>query len=128
MSRRKKPGTPRKTTIPSEVVSSVTRYIQAEFKKRDSADYLDVFVIAQQCYVYLETGDKARDAFGRPLPKPRVTTSSTTHKPLGRLKYLGSTRPWEFHPYRWSDEVWDDDEFRQTGSLEDLVDMLLFKT
>lgn len=127
MSRRKKPGTPGKTTIPREVVSSVTKYVQAEFKKCDSAEFSDVFVVAQQCFIYVETADKARDTFGRPLPKPRVTTSSTTLKPLGRLKYLGRTGEWEFHPYLWSDEIWEDDEFRQRGSLEDLVDIMLFK-
>ncbi|HEY3448461.1 MAG TPA: hypothetical protein VGK67_19050 [Myxococcales bacterium] len=125
MSRRKKPGTPGKTTLPRDVVSAVTEFVQAEFKKRGSADYLDVFVVAQQCFIYLETADKAREAFGRPLPKPRVTTSSTTHSPLGRLKFLGTTERWEFQPYRWSDELWEDVEYRQVGTLDDLVDMML---
>ena len=98
MSRRKKPGTPGKTTVPREVVSAVTKYVQAEFKKRGFADYLDVFVVAQQCFIYVETGGKVHDAFGRPLAKPRVNTSSTAHTPLGRLKYVGSAERWELHP------------------------------
>ena len=126
MSRRKKPGTPGLTTIPREIVSAVTKRIQADFKKRGCDDYLYVFVVAQQCYLYVETRDRPRNlSGGPPPPKPRVTTSSTTHTPLGRLKFLGSAERWEFHPYKWSDELWDDEECFQVGTLDDMLAAML---
>jgi hypothetical protein len=128
MGRRKKPGTPGKKTIPREIVSAVTKRIQSEFKRRGCDDYLDVFVIAQQCYIYVETHPKQRDLFGGPPPpKPRVTTSSTTHHPRGRLRYLGNAERWELQPYRWSDELWDDEEGLEFGTLDELLDSILFR-
>lgn len=84
MGRRKKPGTPGKTTIPAEIVSRVTRRLVAEFTKREYHLDHNLFVVPQQCYLYLEV---ERKEFGTLRPRPLIHRSSTTHIPLGRLKF-----------------------------------------
>jgi len=116
MGRARKPGTLGKTTIPTDVVSKVTERLLREFRKRRYDDY-HLFVIPQQCYLYLEVRRKREDDDD---PHPPVTRSSTTHKPLGRLKYVGQMRKWEFHPYLWSDEWWDHESI-ETGTPEFLL-------
>ena len=60
------------------------------------------------------------EAPGGSRPAPPVTKSSTTHKPLGRLKFLGKMRKWEYHPYLWSDEWWDEHDWER-GTLETIL-------
>jgi len=115
--RRKKPGTPGKTTIPPGIVLSVTRRLLAEFTKRGYHVDHHLFVVPQQCYLYLEV---ERKEFGARGPRPPINRSSTTHTPLGRLKFLGNAMKWEYQPYRYSDEYWDDRE-TEIGTPEDLI-------
>ena len=117
MGHARKPGTPGRTTIPPDVVSRVTERLLREFTKFHYDDDYHLFIIPQQCYLYLEARWKREEDDD---PHPPVTKSSTTHKPLGRLKYLGQMRKWEFHPYRWSDEWWDH-KSTETGSPEFLL-------
>ena len=117
MGHRKKPGAPVRTTIPAEIVSSVTRRLLAEFTKRRYHMDHHLFVVAQQCYLYLEV---ERKEFGTPRSRPPVNRSSTTHIPLGRLKFMGTAQRWEYQPYRYSDEYWDDRDTEQ-GTPEDLM-------
>jgi len=91
----RKPGAPGRTTIPPEVVARATERLLREFRKRRYDDDYHLFIVPQQCYLYLEVRWKREDDDD---PNPPVTKSSTTHKPLGRLKYLGQMRKWEFHP------------------------------
>jgi len=115
--RRKKPGSPGKTTIAPEIVSRVTRRLVAEFTKRGYHADHNLFVVPQQCYLYLEVQRKEFGALG---PRPPIHRSSTTHIPLGRLKFLGGAAEWEYQPYRYSDEYWDDRDV-QIGTPEDLI-------
>lgn len=117
MGRRKKPGTPGKTTIPPEIVSSVTRRLLTEFTKRGYQVDHHLFVVPQQGFLYIEV---ERKEFGARGPRPPVNLSSTVHIPLGRLKFMGSAEKWEHQPYRYSDEYWDDRE-TETGTPEDLM-------
>ncbi len=117
MSHRKKPGTPGKMTIPHQIVSSVTRRLLAEFRKRRFHMDHHLFVIPQQGFLYLEVQRKEWGARGS---RPPVNLSSTSHLPLGRMKYLGTSEKWEFEPYRYSDEYWDDRE-TDVGTPEDLI-------
>jgi hypothetical protein len=117
MGHARKPGAPGRTTIPPEVVAKATERLLREFRKFHYDDDYHLFIIPQQCYLYLEVRWKREDDDD---PDPPVTKSSTTHKPLGRLKYVGRMRRWEFHPYLWSDEWWDH-KSRETGSLEYLL-------
>jgi hypothetical protein len=117
LGRSKKPGAPGKTTIPPEVVSSVTKRLLAEFRKRRYHMDHHLFVVAQQGYLYLEA---ARKEWGASGPRPPINRSSTTHIPLGRLRFLRDGEAWEFQPYRFSDEYWDDRE-TEVGIPEDLV-------
>jgi hypothetical protein len=115
--RRKKPGTPGKTTIPPAIVSFVTRRLVAEFTKRGYHLDHHLFVVLQQCFLYLEV---ERKEFGTLGPRPPVNRSSTIHIPLGRLKFLGSAAKWEYQPYRYADECWDDRE-AEIGTPEELI-------
>lgn len=117
MGRRKKPGTPGKTTIPPEIVSSVIRRLSNEFGKRGYDIDHNLFVVPQQCYLYLEV---ERKEFGSKKRRPPINLSSTTHIPLGRLKFMGGTEKWEYQPYRYSDEYWDDRD-TEVGTPEDLM-------
>ena len=76
-----------------------------------------LFIVPQQCYLYLEV---ARKEFGERGPRPPINLSSTTHAPLGRLKFMGNAEKWEYQPYRWSDEYWDDRDV-ELGTPEDLM-------
>ena len=117
MGRRKKPGTPGKTTILAEIVSRVTRRLVAEFTKRGHHMDHNLFVVPQQCYLYLEV---ERKEFGTRGPRPPITKSSTIHKPLGRLKFMGNAKSWEYQPYRYSDAYWDH-RWTERGTPEDLL-------
>ena len=117
MGHAKKPGTPGRTTIPPEVVSKVTARLLREFRKFHYDFDYHLFIIPQQCYLCLEVRWKREDEED---PDPPITKSSTTHKPLGRLKYLGQMREWDFHLYRWSDEWWDHGSVER-GSPEHLL-------
>ena len=117
MGRRKKPGTPGKTTIPPDIVSRVTRRLVAEFTKRGYHMDHNLFVVPQQCYLYFEV---ERKEFGSLGPQPPINRGSTTHFPLGRLKFLGSAKEWEYQPYRYSDEYWDERDV-EIGTPEDLI-------
>jgi hypothetical protein len=114
---RKKPGAPGKTTIPPKIVSSVTERLWAEFAKRGYLVDHHLFIIPQQCYLYVEV---QRKEFGSSEPQPPITRSSTTHIPLGRLKFLGTADRWQHQPYRYSDEGWDD-RVTELGTPEDLM-------
>jgi len=115
--RRIKPGTPGKTTIPPKIVSSVTECLWTEFTKREYHLDHHLFIIPQQGYLYVEV---KRKEFGSPEPQPPITQSSTTHLPLGRLKFMGTAAQWEYQPYRYSDETWDD-RGTERGTPEDLM-------
>ena len=117
MGRSRKPGTPGRRTIPPEIVSDVTRRLVATFRRFGYDVVYDLFVIPQQCYLYVEVKRREPGSAG---PRPPITRSSTTHLPLGRLKYLCDGGKWEFHPYTWSDETWDERSVER-GSPEDLM-------
>jgi len=76
-----------------------------------------LFIVPQQGFLYLEV---ERKEFGARGPRPPIDRSSTTHLPLGRLKFLGSPESWEFQPYRYSDEYWDHRD-TEIGTPEDLM-------
>lgn len=123
MGRSKKPGAPGKTTIPPEVVFSVTTRLLAVFHESGfDTDYY-LFVVPQQCYLYVETREMPT---GCSLPVPPITKGSTTHKPLGRLKYVGTTEDWVCQPYSWADEFWND-QGTERGCPEDLMSGMLLK-
>ncbi len=117
MGRRRKPGTPGKTMIPPETVSSVTQRLLAEFTKREFHLDHHLFAVPQQCYLYVEV---KRMEFGVTEPPLPVNSSSTTHIPLGRMKFLGNAESWELQPYRWSDECWDQ-RSAEVGTPEELM-------
>ena len=117
MGRRKKPGTPGRTTIPLQIVSAVTDRLGAEFSARKYHLDHHLFVVPQQDYLYVEV---RRKEFGSPEPRPAVDRGSTTHLPLGRLKFMGTADEWQYQPYRYSDECWDD-RGMETGSPESLL-------
>lgn len=117
MGHRKKPGTPGKTTIPSRIVVSVTERLWAGFTQRKYHLEHRLFIIPQQCYLYVEV---QRKKLGSIEPQPPITRSSTTHIPLGRLKFMGTADRWQYQPYRCSDECWDD-RGTELGPPEDLM-------
>ncbi|MBI4564835.1 MAG: hypothetical protein HY716_09115 [Planctomycetes bacterium] len=117
MGHRKKPGTPGKTTIPAEVVASVTKRLLDVFTGREYHLDHHIFIIPQQCYLYVEVERKEFGSRGR---RPPITRSSTTHIPLGRLKFMDRSDRWEYQPYRFSDEYWDDSD-TEKGAPEDLM-------
>ena len=117
MGHRKKPGAPNRTTIPAEIVSSATKRLLSVFRKRGYNKLHYIFIIPQQCYLYVEVESKPFDATG---PEPPMTKGSTTHKPWGRLKYTGNEKAWVYQPYRWSDEYWDERNM-ESGTPEDLM-------
>ncbi len=104
MARRKKPGTPGKTTIPSNVVSSVTKRLLAAFVEMEFNQDFTLFIVAQQSYLYIEV---VRHPLGcGPGCAPTSPPSPSNHTPLGRLRHVSGDE-WEHHPYRWADEDWD---------------------
>ena len=117
MGRSRKPGTPGKTTIPAGIVAAVTKCLLAAFRKRGYEIDHHFFIIPQQCYLYVEV---ERKEFGTRGARPPITRSSTTHIPLGRLKFMETADRWEYQPYRYSDECWDERE-TEVGSPEDLM-------
>jgi len=124
MGHSKKPGTPGRTTIPAEIVTATTKRLLAVFTKRKFDLDHDLFVVPQQCYLYVEVQRRPYDAKGA---RPPITTSSTTHIPLGRLKFLGDAKKWEYQPYRWSDEFWDEGQ-AERGTPGDLMLAMLVDT
>jgi hypothetical protein len=100
--RAKKPGMPGKTTIPRETVSQIAQKLRSTFNRFQFHHEFHFVVVPQQCYLYLEVAP-VRD--GHPAPSP--DKGSTTHKPLGRLMYLGTPSEWEYQPYRRSNGGWD---------------------
>jgi hypothetical protein len=93
MSRRKKPGTPGNTTIPREVVSAVTMLVQAEFKKRGCADYLDVFVVARGAHlVHASHLLHVAEVAGTRQPGPAIFAARVAgpRRPLGTRQPLGT--------------------------------------
>ena len=50
----RKPGSPGKTTIPLRIVSAVTRRLLATFRRLGYDIDHDLFVIPQQCFLYVE--------------------------------------------------------------------------
>ncbi len=115
--RRKKPGTPGKTTIPADIVREATQRLVSTFRKWGYEVDHHLFVVPQQDFLYIEV---KRKEFGSGEPGPPITQGSTTHMPLGRLKFLGSADKWEHQPYRYGDECWDARD-TETGSPEDLM-------
>ena len=117
MGRSKKPGTPQRTTIPAEIVRISTKRLLTAFRKRGYEIDHHLFVVPQQCYLYVEV---QRKEFGSRDPRPPITRGSTTHMPLGRLKFLRRPDKWEYQPYRYSDECWDERD-TEIANLEDLM-------
>ena len=121
MGRSRKPGTPGRTTIPPKVTSDVTGRLVATFRRFGSCGVFDLFVIPQQCYLYVEVKRRVPGSAGTRPPIPR---SSTTHIPLGRLKYIDQGRDeaerWELQTTLWSDETWDERSVVR-GSPENLM-------
>ncbi len=124
MGRSKKPGAPGKTTVPPEIVASVTARLLAVFRERGYDTDHDLFIVPQQCFLYVEA---QRKLFGSRSPAPPVTTSSTAHKPLGRLKYLGNAEEWEWQPYLWTDEFWTTAVSSEGRPSTDARDAMLLK-
>ena len=58
MGRRKKPGTPGKTTIPAGIVSNVTDRLVAVFRERGYHHDYRLFIIPQQGYLYVEVEER----------------------------------------------------------------------
>lgn len=117
MGRRRKPGTPGRTTIPSDVVSAVTERLHAEFVKHGFDEDYDLFIVAQQSYLYIEV---ARHPLGCGADcKPASPPSPSSRTPLGRLRQVEGGE-WEHQPYRWADEDWDEKEVDQ-GTPEELL-------
>jgi hypothetical protein len=62
-----------------------------------------------------------RAEHGEDGPDPPIAKSSTTHKPLGRLRYDGDApEAWVLEPYKWSDEFWDEYD-AEAGTPESLM-------
>ena len=122
MSHSKKPGTPGKTTIPPEIVSAATMKLAACFRGKWFTSSHDLFVVPRQCYLYVETRRRQWDDAG---PRPPMDKDSTTHRPLGRLKYVGDPDVWEYHRYIWSNEYWDERLGVETGTIKQLVDVMI---
>lgn len=99
------------------IVASVTARLLAEFKRRRFHMDHHVFVVPQQCYLYVEV---KRKKWGSRETRPPIDRGSTTPIPRGRLKFLGTTEKWELQPYRFSDEYWDHREV-EIGAPEDLM-------
>ena len=115
MARRRKPGTPGKTTIPPGLVASVTARLHAEFEKLGFDQDYDLFIVPQQSYLYVE-------AVRHPLkcgPDCVPVSPPSIRTPLGRIRCT-SRDDWEHHPYRWSVEEWDDRD-RVRGTQEKLI-------
>lgn len=106
------------------MVPSVTARLLKVFRERDYHTDHHLFVIPQQCYLYVEV---QRFPFGSRRALPPVTTSSTTHKPLGRIKYLGDPEKWEYQPYRFADNFWDHEHGLEVGTPETLMLGMLVK-
>lgn len=118
MGRRKKPGSPGKTTIPMDVVRSVTKRLAGLFRKSGYDEDYRLFIIPQQGYLYLEVEERRDGDRGQ---EPPLTRSSTTHKPLGRLRYDDEApEAWVLEPYKWSDEIWDEYD-AEVGTPEQLM-------
>jgi len=115
--RAKKPGAPGRTVIPPAIVSSVSRRLVRVFERfRFHLDH-HLFIVPQQCYLYVEA---RRKEWGSQEPAPPMPRGSTTNIPLGRLRFMGKGDRWEWDPYSWSDEFWDHRE-AVIGSPEDLM-------
>ncbi|MBI4229991.1 MAG: hypothetical protein HY608_04065 [Planctomycetes bacterium] len=126
MGHRKKPGAPGKTTIPSEIVASVTERLASMFRKMDFEFDHHLFVVPQQCYLYMEVERKRFPHNDRPRTLP-IGKGSTTHRPLGRLKFMGRPDKWAYQPYIWSDECWEEHD-GHTGTAEDhMMEILAYK-
>ena len=121
MGHSKKPGAPGRTTIPPAIVASVTARLCAAFTETGFDSDYDTFIIAKQCYLYVEVKRRRR---GEPTPRPPLTRSSTTHHPLGRLKFIGRADEWVYQPYRWSDECWDEGA-NERGTPEFLMESMI---
>jgi hypothetical protein len=124
MAHSKKPGAPGRTTIPPGIVSSVTKQCLELFEKLGYDEDYHLFVVPQQCYLYVEARPKRADDSDPPSP---VTRSSTTHKPLGRLKYLGDANAWEYQPYLWADEWWDEGHVERGTPEQLFLGILAYK-
>ena len=114
---RRKPGTPGKTTIPLEIVSSVTERLSAAFTRHGYHRLFKLFVVSQQGYLYVEAEWRALRAR---TPRRRTKGSSARRMPLGRLRFLGTPDRWEYQPYRYSDEYWDN-RSTEVGTPEELL-------
>ena len=123
MGHAKKLGTPGKTTIPPEVVSSAIRQLVRGLGNARILPY-NLFVVPQQCYLYVETGHRDWDDDG---PPPPITKGSVAHKPLGRLKYLGDPNSWEYQRYKWSDEHWDEKRGVERGTIKELINVIIIE-
>lgn len=119
MARRRKPGVAGKTTIPLEVVTATRERLQAVFAKMGFAEDYDLYLVAQQRFLYVEV---ERHPIGCG-PDCTSTRTSSARTPLGRLQ-LVSDDEWEFHPYRWSGEGWDD-RSPERGTPEELMSAIV---
>lgn len=105
---RRKPGTPGKTTIPRDVVRSVTRRLKAAYKKSGEAEWSELQVVAQQHYLYLETRRQPMEVFLGLVPLAEARGRPKPAAPLGRMVWTGDEKRWGFQLYKWSDEIWDE--------------------
>ena len=108
MARRRKPGTPGRTTIPPEVVKSVTKRPNATFKKFGDAQFEKLEVVAQQHYLYLETRPRPREILPGLVDARLIGKQRPPAKPLGRMVWTGDVKHWRLELYKWSDEWWDE--------------------
>ena len=115
MAHRRKPGTPGKTAIPRDVVKTVMRRLQNAFKDTIDADLYDLFVIAQQHYLYLETTDRPHELMPGFVDSRYLSKRPLPRKPLARMVWTGDPEKWHLQLYKWSDERWDEDNEAMTA-------------
>jgi len=114
---------PKARPILTDVVAKATRVITDEFKAFEFWTTHNLFVVARQCYLYVEVAERWYPA----APQPPVTKDSKTHYPLGRLHFMGDADAWEFQPYLWSDECWDDRDV-EDGSVRELAGSMILRS
>ncbi len=108
MARRRKPGTPGKTTIPQEIVEGTTERLMRAFAKTGPAIKADLVVTAQQKYLYLETVERPWERLPG-VSEPRYGKArGPRHKPLGRMVWTGDPERWKLQAYLWEKETWDE--------------------
>ena len=109
MARRRKPGTPGKTTIPPEVVKTVTKRLQKAFKQTDEQAFSNLFIIAQQHFLYLEKSEHPIEIMAGLVEARFLKRGGAPRTPIGRMVWTGDVENWQLQLYKWSSEHWDEE-------------------